>query len=135
MNKAAYAVLIALASYGSAFAGSNVCYGLVKVGRGWTTVVSDYGDYAPNGCRFRTKSELGRKILAECPDGSECEIIKEAEGQRAAADSDDHRRSDSPAGQITRSFCRVAQTAAPHASSLRHGMPFKPDPANDPNDT
>ena len=56
MNKAAYAVLIALASYGSAFAGSNVCYGLVKVGRGWTTVVSDYGDYAPNGCRFRTIS-------------------------------------------------------------------------------
>ena len=79
MNKAAYAVLIALASYGFAFAGSNVCYGLVKVGRGWTTVVSDYGDYAPNGCRFRTKSELGRKILAECPDGSECEIIKEVE--------------------------------------------------------
>jgi len=79
MNKAAYAVLIALASYGSAFAGSNVCYGLVKVGRGWTTVVSDYGDYAPNGCRFRTKSPLGQKILAECPDGSECEIIKETE--------------------------------------------------------
>jgi hypothetical protein len=33
MNKAAYAVLIALASYGSAFAGSNV-YGFVEVGLG-----------------------------------------------------------------------------------------------------
>jgi len=40
-------------------------------------VVSDRGDYAPNGCRFRANSALGWKILAECPAGSECEIISE----------------------------------------------------------
>jgi hypothetical protein len=57
-----------------AMAGSNECEGLVKVGKEWTTVKSDLGDFAPDGCRFRTASKLGRHILAECPDGSNCTI-------------------------------------------------------------
>jgi hypothetical protein len=46
----------------------------VQVDKEWTVVSSDIGDYAPNGCRFRTASKLGRRILAVCPDASECSI-------------------------------------------------------------
>jgi hypothetical protein len=68
------AATVMMVCSGPAFAGSNECDGVVKVGPEWTTVVGDMGDYAPNGCRFRTNSELGRKLLAKCPDGSECQI-------------------------------------------------------------
>ena len=34
----------------------------------------EFGDYAPEGCRFQTTSELGRLIIAACPDTSECMI-------------------------------------------------------------
>jgi hypothetical protein len=69
------AVVVVLASItGVAQAGSNECDGVVQVGKEWTTVSGEMGDYAPNGCRFRTASKLGRRILAVCPDGSNCQI-------------------------------------------------------------
>jgi hypothetical protein len=58
----------------TAHAGSNVCEGAVQVGKEWTTVKGEFGDYAPEGCRFQTASKLGRRIIAACPDGSECMI-------------------------------------------------------------
>ena len=58
----------------TAYAGSNVCQGTVQVGKEWTTVKGEFGDYAPEGCRFQTTSELGRRIIAACPDTSECMI-------------------------------------------------------------
>ena len=58
----------------TAHAGSNVCQGTVQVGKEWTTVKGKFGDYAPDGCRFQTTSELGRRIIAACPDTSECMI-------------------------------------------------------------
>jgi hypothetical protein len=59
---------------GAAKAGSNECDGIVQVDQEWTTVSGEIGDYAPKGCRFLTASQLGRRILAVCPDGSECQI-------------------------------------------------------------
>lgn len=56
-----------------AFAGSNTCIGKVTVDPygEWTTVInSNLGQ----GCQFKTKSPLGKKITATCPHGSECEI-------------------------------------------------------------
>jgi hypothetical protein len=58
----------------TAYAGSNVCEGTVLVGKEWTTVKGEFSDYAPDGCRFLTVSKLGRRIIAACPDGSECQI-------------------------------------------------------------
>ena len=59
---------------GFAFAGSNTCSGVVTVGVEWTTVKGDVDDYAPDGCRVRSSSTIGRRILAVCPDGSTCSI-------------------------------------------------------------
>lgn len=67
----AFAASIAMST---AHAGSNVCQGTVQVGKEWTTVKGESGDYAPEGCRFQTTSELGRLIIAACPDTSECMI-------------------------------------------------------------
>jgi hypothetical protein len=53
-------------------AGSNFCEGTVKVGSDWTTVVAN--DDTENGCRFKTSSKLGSRILATCPNGAECRI-------------------------------------------------------------
>jgi len=58
----------------SAHAGSNMCGGIIEVGPYWTTVKGDLGDFAPDGCRFQTDSKLGRRIIAACPNGSECMI-------------------------------------------------------------
>ena len=55
-------------------ADSNVCQGTVQVGKEWTTVKGEFGDYAPEGCQFQTTSELGRRIIAACPDTSVCMI-------------------------------------------------------------
>ncbi|TYO66812.1 hypothetical protein FXV83_09595 [Bradyrhizobium hipponense] len=66
--------LALLASTAIAQAGSNECGVVVKVGQEWTTVTGDIGDYAPDGCRFRTASKLGRRILAVCPNGADCDI-------------------------------------------------------------
>ena len=52
----AFAASIAMST---AHAGSNVCQGTVQVGKEWTTVKGKSGDYAPEGCRFQTTSELG----------------------------------------------------------------------------
>jgi hypothetical protein len=68
------AAAVLLASLTAARAGSNTCEGTVTVGTEWTTVKSQYGDYAPDGCRFQTASKLGRRIIAACPDGSQCMI-------------------------------------------------------------
>jgi hypothetical protein len=58
----------------TAHAGSNTCEGNVMVGKEWTTAKGDTGDFAPDGCRFLTSSKLGRRIIAACPDGSQCLI-------------------------------------------------------------
>jgi hypothetical protein len=63
-----------LATITAASAGSNVCEGTVQVGKEWTTIRGEFGDYAPEGCRFQTASKLGRRIIAACPNGSECQI-------------------------------------------------------------
>ena len=63
-----------LAATATAHAGVNTCEGTVQVGKEWTMVVGDTGNYAPNGCRFPTASSLGRRILATCPNGSQCLI-------------------------------------------------------------
>ena len=42
----------AVASITAAHGGSNVCQGTVQVGKEWTTVKGEFGDYAPEGCRF-----------------------------------------------------------------------------------
>ena len=52
----------------------GMCVGHVQVGKEWTTVKREFGDYAPEGCRFQTASELGRRIIAACPDTSVCVI-------------------------------------------------------------
>ena len=59
---------------GAAHAGSNQCEGTVKAGKPWTSIVGKTGDYAPQGCRVKTASRLGRRNIAVCPDGSECSI-------------------------------------------------------------
>ena len=69
MTAAALALLTA-----TAHAGSNTCEGTIQIGDEWTTVKSNVGDYSPDGCRFKTKSKLGRRILAICPNNSECMI-------------------------------------------------------------
>jgi hypothetical protein len=54
-----------------AFAGSNTCYGKLTIHpEGWTTVIDQDG----YGCQFQTKSPIGKKIIAVCPHGSECDI-------------------------------------------------------------
>ena len=57
----------------SAQASANVCGGVVSVGKEWTTV-KGFPVFDP-GCRFRTNSKVGRRILATCPNGSECAIV------------------------------------------------------------
>jgi hypothetical protein len=69
------AALVATSLSSAVHAGSNRCTGAVKIGNEWTTVISDLDDYAPAGCRFKTASKLGRRILAVCPDGTEQCII------------------------------------------------------------
>jgi hypothetical protein len=66
--------IISVALSSGAIAGSNECDGTIKVGEEWTTITGEIGDYAPNGCRFKTKSKMGRRILKTCPDKSECVI-------------------------------------------------------------
>ncbi|UPK03053.1 hypothetical protein [Bradyrhizobium sp. 170] len=63
-----------LASLTAAHAGSAICEGALTVGKEWTTVKGPTGDFAPDGCRFQTASKLGRRIIAVCPDGSQCQI-------------------------------------------------------------
>ena len=58
----------------TAQAGMNTCEGEVQVGPEWTVVKSEFGNYAPNGCRFLTASKLARRILAVCPNGANCMI-------------------------------------------------------------
>jgi len=57
----------------SAQASANVCGGVVSVGKEWTTVKGD--GMFDSGCRFRTNSKVGRRILATCPNESECAIV------------------------------------------------------------
>jgi hypothetical protein len=66
--------IVTVASITAAHAGVNSCEGTVHVGTEWTTVIGEFGNYAPNGCRFLTASKLGRRILTACPDGSQCMI-------------------------------------------------------------
>ena len=89
-NLLALAIVVVLASIPAlALVGSNECDGIVQVGEEWTTVAGEMGDYAPNGCQFRTASKLGRRILAVCPDGSECQIDLPLQSWPATAGSAD----------------------------------------------
>jgi hypothetical protein len=63
-----------MSTIGHAHAGSNECEGTVQVGKEWTTIKGELGDYAPDGCRFLSVSRLGRRIIAVCQDGSDCQI-------------------------------------------------------------
>ena len=60
-----------------AFAGSHTCDGIVTVGPEWSTVVGKpdewTGDYE-KGCKFKTTSPIGKRILAKCPDKSNCSV-------------------------------------------------------------
>jgi hypothetical protein len=71
-NKLNIIILFLLAT--PAMAGSNECEGRVTVGKEWTIIKGDTGDFAPDGCRFRTSSKLGHRILATCPDNSDCTV-------------------------------------------------------------
>lgn len=73
MKQTIIAAAVLLASITAAHAGSNMCGGTIQVGPEWSTV-KGLGDYEPDGCRFKTASPLGRRIIAACPNGSECEI-------------------------------------------------------------
>jgi hypothetical protein len=75
MKRTVIAATAALLMTTTAHAGSIECTGVVKVGPEWTTVVGDEGSYAPTACRFKTASQLGRRILAVCANGSDCEIV------------------------------------------------------------
>jgi hypothetical protein len=83
MHKFLAAAALTLALICHAHAGDTSCRGTVVVGPEWTTVEDeatvplpkDHPRYAPNSiCRFKTESPLGKRILAKCPNGSQCEI-------------------------------------------------------------
>ena len=57
--------------------------GKVIVGAEWTTFENtavvphpkEMARYVPsNACRFKTKSAVGKRILAKCPNGSQCTV-------------------------------------------------------------
>jgi hypothetical protein len=66
------AALLALTA-STAFAGDTTCSGTIVVGPEWTAVQELPTDY-PMNCRFKTASELGKRILRKCPNGSQCEL-------------------------------------------------------------
>ena len=68
---ACLATALASIAVTTAHAGSNTCQGTVQIGKEWTTVKGDSSDQS---CQFQTGSQLGRRIIAICPDGSECMI-------------------------------------------------------------
>jgi hypothetical protein len=78
----AAATALAIAATAPASAGDRSCLGTIKVGKEWTTI--EYAALA-GGCRFKTDSKVGRKILAICPNGVECEIDNDLSTPAAAS--------------------------------------------------
>jgi hypothetical protein len=69
--------VVGLLSCQQASAGDNSCAGVISVGKEWTTMFDK--DLPDNTCRFKTDSDMGRKILAACPHHSvslECRCSK-----------------------------------------------------------
>jgi hypothetical protein len=67
----------------TAFAGDNSYMGKIVAGPEWTTMEDetrvplpkDHPNYTPNSIvRFKTASDLGKRILRTCPNGSRCWI-------------------------------------------------------------
>ncbi|HVG51655.1 MAG TPA: hypothetical protein VM867_08485 [Xanthobacteraceae bacterium] len=61
----------------AAHAGSNACEGIVTIGPEWTIVESEHkpaDGYYATGCKFRTQTKLGKRVLKECPQGSLCTL-------------------------------------------------------------
>jgi hypothetical protein len=67
MKRLMLTAALALVTIAPASAGDWYCLGTVKVEKEWTTIKD-------TSCRFKTDSKVGRKILAICPNGTECEI-------------------------------------------------------------
>lgn len=72
-------IAFGIASCFPAHAGSNACYGTVRVDAKWFTVVDDKGfsvdDTAhPYNCRTLINSRAGRRLLAICPNKSKCAV-------------------------------------------------------------
>jgi hypothetical protein len=71
------AILAACTMINPATAGSNECEGKITIGETWTTIAGwkndGTGDYE-NGCRFKTDSVIGRRVLRKCPNGSRCRL-------------------------------------------------------------
>ena len=76
-------ILIATVLIASPAQAAGGCMGKIVVGAEWTTfentaVVPHPRDsirYVPSlACRFKTNSALGKRILAKCPNGSQCTV-------------------------------------------------------------
>ena len=76
-------ILIATVLIASPAQAAPGCMGKVIVGAEWTTFENtavvphpkEMARYVPsNACRFKTKSAVGKRILAKCPNGSECTV-------------------------------------------------------------
>lgn len=67
------AASLALVTFPAA-AGDNTCAGTIVVGSEWTVVEDDTPTLVKMNCRFKTASELGKRILRTCPNGSQCEL-------------------------------------------------------------
>lgn len=76
MLKILTAALLALTA-STALAGDNTVSGTIVVGPEWTTMEDDHTSSStapPSIVRFKTKSDLGKRILRVCPNGSKCEM-------------------------------------------------------------
>jgi hypothetical protein len=81
MTKLILIIAALLAVTSAAQAGSTGCTGKVVVGSEWTLVEDAMGGDEPGTpapdaqiCRFKTSSDLGKRILAKCPAGTMCEL-------------------------------------------------------------
>ena len=60
------------------------CEGLVQVGAGDWSVIIDPAPEVHPVCEFATHSEIGSRILAECPDESMCRVSIPLRGEAGA---------------------------------------------------
>jgi len=75
MRKLLLATVTLAAMTSAAQAGAVTCKGEVfNDTPGWTTIADRSPDSPDEFCRFKTKSPVGKRILAKCPVGSTCDI-------------------------------------------------------------
>jgi hypothetical protein len=76
-------LLIATVLIASSAQAAPGCMGKIIVGPEWTTFENpevvphpkEMIKYVPSqACRFKTNSAIGRRILAKCPNGSQCTV-------------------------------------------------------------